>query len=87
MNELLIKQYINRLTHQDIDAFAKQYGLVLKENEIEIIYDCIKNNWRTILYGNPRNVLNELKQELEPITYNKLEQLYIYFKEKLKYYL
>ena len=35
MNELLIKQYINRLTHQDIDAFAKQYGLVLKKMKLK----------------------------------------------------
>lgn len=75
------------MTHQDIDEFAKQYGLVLKTNEIEIIYQCIKNNWRTLIYGNPRGILNDLKSELEPLTYNKLEQLYIYFKEKLKNYL
>lgn len=87
MTEILIKQYINRMTFNDIDVFARQYGLVLKNKEIEIIYTYIKGDWRTFLYGNPRGILNDLKSQLEPLTYNKIEQLYVHFKEKFQNYL
>lgn len=87
MTEMLIKQYISRMTFNDIDDFARQYGLVLKKSEIEIIYQYIKYEWRTFLYGNPRGILNNLKEQLDPLTYNKIEQLYIHFKEKYQNYL
>ena len=87
MTELLIKQYVSRMTFKDIDDFAKQYGLVLKNNDVEIIYDYIQREWRTFLYGNPRRILDELKQKLDPLTYNKIEQLYIHFKDKYQNYL
>jgi hypothetical protein len=87
MTEMLIKQYISRMTFKDIDDFARQYGIVLKNNEIEILYNHIKSDWRTILYGNPRGILDNVRNEIDPLTYSKIEQLYIYFKDKYKDYL
>lgn len=87
MNEFLIKQYITNLTYGDINSFASKSGITLNNDETEIIYNNIKNNWRTILYGNPRGILNDLKDQLEPATYNKVEELYISFKDKFQNYL
>lgn len=87
MNEFLIKQYINNLTYGDISSFASTQGITLTNEETEIIYDTIKNHWRTILYGNPRGILDDLKSKLEPHTYSKAEELYISFKEKFENYL
>ena len=87
MIEKLIQQYINRMTDQDIDTFAKSYGITLKEEEIKLIYEYIKKDWRTIVYGNPRPILDELKKKLEPVVYNKMETLYIEFKQKYEHYL
>lgn len=83
MNEFLIKQYLNNLTYKDINDFAKQHGITLKAKETEIIYEKIKNNWRTILYGNPKDILADLKTKLSNEAYNKAEELYIHFKDKL----
>ncbi len=87
MNDFLIKQYVNNVTKKDIQSFANSYGIVLNDNEINIIYKHIKNNWRTILYGNPRGILDDIKNNVEPLTYSKIEELYTYFNEKIKNYL
>jgi hypothetical protein len=83
MKDLLIQEYINRLTLDDINAFAKQEGITVNEEEKKIIYSYLKEHWRTILYGNPRGIFDELKNKLNPDTYNKVEQLYIQAKNKI----
>lgn len=87
MNEFLIKNYISKLTKKEIENFSKNQGIELNNEELEIIEEKIKNNWRTILYGNPRPILDELKQKLEQPKYQKIENLYKEFKEKYKNYL
>ena len=64
MNEFLIKNYISRLTSNDIDTFAKKHGIELNEKELNIVEQHIKNDWRTIIYGNPRPILDNLKNKL-----------------------
>ncbi len=87
MNEFLIKQYITNLTYGDINNFAEASGVTLNNDETEIIYNNIKNNWRTIIYGNPRGILNDIKEKLAPKTYHKIEELYVSFKDKFENYL
>lgn len=87
MNEFLIKNYISKLTLNDIKTFAIKNGIELNEEELKIIEKYIRNDWRTIIYGNPRPILNELKEKLNQIEYQKIENLYVEFKEKYKNYL
>ena len=87
MNEFLITQYIANLSFGEINNFASSNGVSLNHDETEIIYNNIKNNWRTIIYGNPRGILNDLKDQLEPDTYIKIEELYVSFKDKFQNYL
>ena len=87
MNEFLIKNYISKLTLNDINTFAIKNGIELNEEELKIIEKYIRNDWRTIIYGNPRPILNELKEKLNQIQYQKIENLYVEFKEKYKNYL
>ena len=87
MNEFLIKNYISKLTLNDINTFAIKNGIELNEEELKIIEKYIRNDWRTIIYGNPRPILNEVKEKLNQIQYQKIENLYVEFKEKYKNYL
>ena len=84
MYEFLIKEYINRMTLKDIKDFALKEGITITEEENKIIFDYIKNYWRTFLHGNPRPILDQLKSQLNEATYNKIEQLYIQAKNKIK---
>lgn len=87
MIEKLIIQYIDRMTTGDIDEFAKKNGIVLGNDELNLVYRHIKNDWRTIVYGNPKPILEELKNKVDSLTYQKIENLYVEFKNKYSYYL
>lgn len=87
MQEFLIKNYISRLTLKDIDEFAKKHGIELNEQELKLIEQHIRKDWHTIIYGNPRPILDNLKTKLKNNEYQKIENLYIEFKNKYKSYL
>ncbi|MGM9881992.1 MAG: hypothetical protein ACI31S_04035 [Bacilli bacterium] len=83
MNIYLIEEYVNRLKKSDIVFFALKQGIILDSTETDIIYDYIKKNYKTIIYGNPKDILLEIKSKVKPLTYNKIENLYIRFKDKI----
>lgn len=83
----LIEQYVSRMTKNDIMVFANKNGIDLNDEEVKIIYNHIKKDYKTIIYGNPREILDDIKQKFDTMTYNKIENLYINFKEKYKGYL
>ena len=82
MYDRLVEEYINRLTINDIILFANKQGITLNSKEEQIIFRQLKEHWRTFLHGNPITLLEELKASLEPLTYQKLELLYVLAKEK-----
>lgn len=77
MYDFLIKKYVERLTKDDIVKFSVKEGITLTDNEVDIIYEYIKKDWRTFYYGNPIEKLNELKILLSPEAYKRVEKLYI----------
>ena len=83
MNIYLINEYVNRLKVSDITYYAEKQGITLDKDEAKLIYDYIKIDYRTIIYGNPKDILNEIKFKVKPLTYNKIENLYILFKDKI----
>lgn len=82
MKERLISEYVNRMTMQDVNSFALQNGINLKEDELNLIFNHIKNSWHTIVFGNPRGILDDLKNKLDNNSYQKIESLYVYFKNR-----
>ena len=83
MNFYLIEEYVNRMKKEDINNFALKQGIILDDNELNIIYNYIKENYKTILYGNPKEILLEIKEKVKPLTYSKIENLYMKFKDKI----
>lgn len=77
MYDYLINQYVNKLSKKEIINFAFKQGIELTDNELDIIYDTIKNHWRTFVHGNPRPILEDIKTKVRPLTYNKIETLYM----------
>ena len=87
MIQRLIENYVNRLTKDDVNAFGIQNGIELSDNELNIVYNHVKQNWKTIVYGNPKPILEDIRQNTSDITYQKIENLYTKFYEKYKNYL
>lgn len=83
MNIYLLSQYINRLKKEDIYNFALKEGVSLEDYELDIIYNRVKKDYKTVIYGNARSVLEEVKKEVKPLTYSKIENLYERFKNRI----
>lgn len=77
MYEFLIKEYIDKLTEDDIKKYAKGYNVDINDDEVKILYLYAKNYWREFYKGEPKELLQELKEKLRPATY---ETLYTYYK-------
>ena len=78
----LIKKYVNMLKREDIVSFAKKKNLLLDKEELELIYNTIKNRYEDI-YEDGIKVINEYKNRLKKNTYDKLIEVYENYK---KYY-
>ena len=66
----------NKLTKEDIIAFAKKYQVYLNKQELDFVYQFIKNNNSEVL-NNPKSFnLNKYKNNFTEENYNKLNTLY-----------
>lgn len=83
MNNFFISKYINSITLNNINDFAKKEGIFLTNNEDKIIYNYIKKYWKVFLYDNPDNIFNKLKCEVSNNTYNKIIEVYNKYKNKI----
>ena len=74
---------VKRIKKEDVYNYALKEGVTLEDYELNIIYDYIKKDYKTIIYGNVRGVLDEIKTKVKLNTYNKIENLYLRFKNYL----
>lgn len=83
----LLNQYVSKMSKDDILKFASKNDINLDENELNIIYNHIKENWEAIIYENPKPIMEDVKKNVNPSTYEKIESLYSEFYKKYKNYL
>lgn len=83
MYELIIKNYINKLTIDDILNYAKKENIKVSLNEASIIYKYIKEYHDVFLNGNPDTLFIELKSKLSYEVYDKCVNLYNKYKNYL----
>lgn len=79
MNKLIIYEYINKLGKEDIINFGLNQGINLSQNEIDIIYYYIKNEYARMI-DNPIEVINEIKDKVSKPVYDKIQELYNKYK-------
>ena len=84
MKEKLIQKYVDMLSTSDIIKFAKSNHVELSDNEVNIIYRAIKNEWKNIIYGDYHSVLNQYKDSFTVDKLNKMEQFILLYKDKYK---
>lgn len=84
MYEKLIKEYVLKLTEEDILKFAKKRGIIITDEELKIIYMYIKNYWKEFYKGDPTELFLELKEKLSKDVYTEILNLYNEYKNKIK---
>ena len=80
INKNLIYLYIKRIKKEDILDFAKRQDIILNNNELDLIYDYIKNKTDNIL-DDPEYVLEEIKDKLSYEVYLKILELYFKYED------
>lgn len=87
MFKKLIDNYVYNLKKSDVYNFGYKNGINLSDDELEYVYDIIKKDYHTIIYGNPDNIFLDLKSKFPLETVRKIENLYLEFKMKFENYL
>ena len=77
----IIKNYITRLTKEDLKVFAYKNNITYTEEELDIIYSFILNNYNDLLNENIK-VFEKIKNRISPNLYKRLLNLYIEYKQK-----
>lgn len=83
MKKFFIKKYVDKLTIQDIDNFAKSNNIYLDNEELNYMYSLIKTKWLNIL-SNDETILIEIKNKFNFEKSSKIENLYFEYKNKYK---
>ncbi len=83
----LIKQYINKITINNINDFAIKNNINLNEKELNILYDVIKQRYEEVLYQDDSVIKSYLKEHLTSENYDKVIKLYNEYRKKFGDYL
>ncbi len=82
MKGQLIKNYINKLSIDDVNNIAIKNNINLSSEEINFIYNKVKNNYNDLLYGDSTFIFNELKNNVSNDNYLKIKELFNTYKQK-----
>lgn len=83
MNKYFIYEYISRIKKEDIVNYSMRIGMELSDNDLEIIYYYLKNEYRRF-FDNPQEIFMEIKNKISEQTYGLLIDLYNKYKDKIK---
>lgn len=77
----LVRGYINKLSTNDLENFAKKNNISYTSDELLVVYQFIKYNYNELLNENIK-VFEEIRNKVSPTLYKKLLNLYIEYKQK-----
>ena len=66
---------------------AKQNNIMLNDDELNYVYNQIKNNWYTLIYGDTTQIFKDLKNNVNNTNYLKIKDLYETYKKKYQSFL
>jgi hypothetical protein len=80
MTRNLIINYINKITKLDIENYISKENIEHTKEEIDLIYQSIKNDYNEIL-NNFQNYIIRFKDKLNTNLYNKIIEKYNQYKK------
>jgi hypothetical protein len=85
LNIHLIKEYIRKMTLEDIKKFAYNKEISLSDEEAKNIYDYIKNNYNNFFNGkiSINDIINEASVILSSNNFKKFMNIYLQYKDRI----
>ena len=83
MNRFIIKKYINKITKDDIVRYAYKQNINISDRDVQVIYYYIKHKSHYFLDGHYDLIMDEIKDKVSPIVYQKIRELYDEYKNKI----
>lgn len=83
---ILIKNYISKLSIDNVKEFALKNNINLTDIELEYLLTLVKENFDDILV-NEDKYLNIVKDNINPNEFEKIKELFLYYKNRYKGYL
>lgn len=83
----LIKNYISKLTKEQVTSFALMHNIVLSQPELDFTYDFIKANWQDIIKNYDTFNLEAYKNHYSSDNFEKIKILFKEYSEKFKPFL
>ncbi|MEG1015674.1 MAG: hypothetical protein RR984_03205 [Bacilli bacterium] len=80
----VIKKYASTITKEQIVSYALKENVKITQEEVNIIYNSIKNDIDILLSENSISYLNSQKSNLSKELYTKILELYNKYKVYLK---
>ncbi len=81
MKKELLKNYISKLTKQDIINYLSKECIPASNEEIDMIYNAIKNDYEEILETNFMNYISNYKLNFNPDLYRTIIEKYNQYKK------
>lgn len=82
----LIKNYVDKLTTQNLKEFAVKNNINLNQNELEYLLNLVQRNFEDILV-NEDKYLNLVQNNINTEAFVKVKELFLYYKNRYKGYL
>ena len=80
MNKQILINYIQKITKEDIQKYISKENIQHTKDEIDLIYNSIKNDYNEIL-NNFQNYIQKVKDKLNKNLYNKIIEKYNQYKK------
>ena len=82
----LLKNYIEKLTLDELRTFGKKHNINISNEEYQFILDLVQGNFEDMLI-NEDKYLKIIESKINPEEFKKIKDLYYVYKEKYKGYL
>lgn len=83
----MINRFMNNLSINDVDNFAKNKGIFLEESELIFTYEFIKKNWESMIDNPQLFNIDRYKNNFKEETFFKVKKLFNEYFQKYSNYL
>lgn len=83
----MIKNYVNKMTKEQITSFALMHNIILSPSELDFTYTFIKSNYEGIIKNYSTLDLEKYRNYYSPENFEKIKVLFKEYSEKFKPFL